>query len=550
MTVTRRYGDFRGVDLRSQETDLGRSPDSVNMWRDYRVGKGIRTRPSMELLATFDDPVDGIFFFGESLLAVAAGDLYVKDTEGWHRLEDGFLANATAFPHGGKLYLLGGGAYWVYDGTTIDSVDGYIPTTSIGRTPQGSGTAHEDVNLLTPWRKNTFRGDESQGEYFLDCRDCDDTMPTVKVDGVELTGDFQWFPQEGKVTFGNPPAPPATDGQDNVEITFCKVHGGEEKIRGCTLAALFDNRVFFSGNPNYPNTVWHSALDDPTYVSDLDYYREGLDQAAVKALVPGNNALWVFREPSQANTNIFYHTPVLDADYGKVYPSIHSSIALGCVGKAVNFNDDIVFLSQRGLEGISGDIGSEQAAAHRSSMVDPALLAEDPEKLALAEWEGYLLLIFGKRIYAADSRAIFAHENHAEYEWFCWEMEKEIRCAAVKDGALYLGCEDGVYTLDGAGDIPSHWTTTKDLFGQSNRLKTSNKRGCVAEAQGDFDAMSKTEYDAGFQLMGQHRGVTDYAVTRMKRKKFKDLQLRYQSSTRFSLEAVTVECYIGGYIKR
>lgn len=43
----------------------------------------------------------------------------------------------------------------------------------------------------------------------------------------------------------------------------------------------------------------HLALD---LVSDLDYYKEGMDEAKVKGLVAGNNALWVFREPSDANT--------------------------------------------------------------------------------------------------------------------------------------------------------------------------------------------------------------------------------------------------------
>jgi hypothetical protein len=33
-------------------------------------------------------------------------------------------------------------------------------------------------------------------------------------------------------------------------------------------------------------------------------------------------------------------------------------------------------------------------------------------------------------------------------------------------------------------------------------------------------------------------------------KKFKDIQLKFASNTRFSLETVTLEAFIGGYIKR
>ena len=68
------------------------------------------------------------------------------------------------------------------------------------------------------------------------------------------------------------------------------VSGHAERIRKCTLLAVFDDRVFFSGNQDYPNVLWHCSIDDPTYVVDTDYYNEGLDLSPVRALVPGNNA--------------------------------------------------------------------------------------------------------------------------------------------------------------------------------------------------------------------------------------------------------------------
>lgn len=309
--------------------------------------------------------------------------------------------------------------------------------------------------------------------------------------------------------------------------------------------------MFFSGNPDYPNKVWHCSLNDPTYFSDLDYYNEGLDTAAVKGLVAGNNALWVFREPSQANTTVFYHTPTLDADYGKIYPSQHSSVTTGCVGKAVNFNDDIVFFSERGMEGISGDITTEQVVAHRSSLVDRKLTAEDGYRnMILEEWEGYLLVIVGDKIFLADSRTAFELEGRKEYEWFYWSMGREITCARVQDGILYLGASDGVYTLtDHTSDVESHWVTPKDKFKYPNMQKTTNKRGCLAEATGDVTVYVKTD-KTDFELVEEYSGVTDHFTCRIKRKKFKDIQLKFESKTRFSLESVTLECFVGGYIKR
>jgi hypothetical protein len=317
------------------------------------------------------------------------------------------------------------------------------------------------------------------------------------------------------------------------------------------MLQVFDNRVFFSGNPDHPNMIWNSSLNDPSYISDLDYYKEGMDSAAVKGLVAGNNALWVFREPSDANTTVFYHTPTLDEEYGKVYPSSHSSITTGCVGKAINFNDDIVFFSERGMEGISGDVTTEQAIAHRSSLVDRKMIGEPGYKdMVLAEWEGYLLVFIGNKVYLADSRAMFQNENHMEYEFFYWQIEHDVICATVKDGVLYIGTNGGIYTLtDTEANVESYWVTPLDKFKYPNRLKTTNKRGCVAEATGDISMYAKLE-DTDFELIGTYNNVTDYFVSRIKRKKFKDIQLKFHSKTRFSLETVSLECFIGGYIKR
>jgi hypothetical protein len=364
--------------------------------------------------------------------------------------------------------------------------------------------------------------------------------------------------ENGKIIFDRAPADdshsllPHTDGQDDLRVTFSKtVEKYRKCILGCTLLQVFDNRVFFSGNDDFPNMVWHCSLNDPSYISDLDYYPEGLDNAKVKGMVAGNNVLWVFREPSDANTTVFYHTPTIDNEYGKIYPSSHSSVTTGCIGKAINFNDDIIFFSERGMEGISGDITTEQVVAHRSTMVDRKMTAEkDYKNMILAEWDGYLFVFIGDKAYLADSRAIFTNENHIEYDWFYWSLGKKISCARVNEGVLYLGTEDGVYTLtDNEMSVESYWTTPLDKFKHPHKLKTTNKRGCVAEATGDISVYAKTE-KTDFELIGTYENVEDYFVSRIKRKKWKDIQLKFHSNKRFSLETVTLEAYIGAYIKR
>ena len=574
--ISRIYSNFRGADFRGEEINLQRSPDCLNVWKDYKETESIRTRPAMELKETFGATVRGIFFYNGVLLVHSGTSLYKVAngvrTQIYTGLRD---AESQSFVYNGIWYFKDGKNYLRYDGFEIKKVESYIPITSIGRKPSGGGTIHEDVNMLQSKRINTFVSDtvyetvqginipKGSVYYYLDTRDIDTNyVPRVWVNGEECFLNtalpdaskiaFEVDYALGRIMFHTAPPPPLTDGQDNVTIEFSKaVPGYGDDILKCTMLQVFDNRVFLSGNPDKPNVVWHCSLDDPTYFSDLDYYKEGLDAADVKGIVAGNNALWVFREPSDANTTVFYHTPTIDSEYGKIYPSQHSSVTTGCVGKAINFNDDIIFFSERGMEGISGDITTEQIVAHRSSFVDRKMISEKNYKnMVLAEWEGYLIVFIGNKAYLADSRTAFAYDDHIEYEWFYWEMEKEITCARVNGGILYLGTSDGVYTLtDLDGDVKSYWVTPKDKFKSPHKLKTTNKRGCVVEATGDITVYAKTE-DTDFEPIGSYENVTDYFVSRIKRKKFKDIQLKFYSNTRFSLETATLECFIGGYIKR
>ena len=693
--VTRKYNNFRGLDYREGEISLNRSPDALNIYRNYKASNMLETRPDIELLMQFNSPVYGLFFYeigltkqlivhsGTSLYKIISSEvtkssdivdvvfnhddinldtametttyewrydrvgvterLYIKydtngmyiyrkdnitegsinveylygywkttdnkkyvyveniddvpstvtsgrDTTRYGGLEINFSVEtvnnvltarnvpATTLPlkmtnytrttlkatgmkpaksyffvYNNILYIKDGLNYLEYNGTTLNDVTGYIPTTSISRKPSGGGTIYEDVNMLSNYRKNTFCADGVSVDYYLDSKNIDGVVSVI-VNGETktVTTDYTIDTTNGIITFTTAPSEPDTDGQDNVEITYTKIVSGyADRILKCTLLCVFDNRVFFSGNIDYPNVVWHSSLDDPTYVSDLDYYNEGLDLARVKALVPGNNALWVFKEPSQANTTVFYHIPTIDAEYGKIYPSSHSSISTGCVATGINFNDDVCFFSDRGLEGISGDITTEQVVAHRSTFIDNKLLSEtNYANMILEEWEGYLLVFIGNKVYLADSRGVTQLNGSYNYDWYYWELSKTPKTTIVKDGVLYLGCEDGLYSLTKENDIDNYWTTPIDTFGYGNYQKITNKRGCVIEAEGkSIDVSVKTNKDE-MTLIKNFENINDYIVARIKRKKFKDLQIKISSNKKMKLESIMIESYIGAYIKR
>ena len=556
--ITHNYSNFRGVDFsnRQDEVNLYRSPDALNMWKNYKNNKGkcVETRPDIEQVKEFTDKIYGLFFYSyndTSYMIVHSGSkLYDNDTVIYEEMA---LHKSNFFVYEKNLYIKDGSKYLVYDGNTVSEVEGYIPTTTISRAPSGGGTMYEDVNMLTGIRKNAFCADGESKEYKLDSETFDSDYTVKAWIGDNEVTNFTAYPNEGKVVFTTAPEAPDTDGQDNVFIQFRKtIDGYREKIEKCTLLEVFDNRLFFAGNSDYPNMLWHCSLNDPTYVSDTDYYEEGVDDSAIKALIAGNNALWVMKEPSQTNTTVFYHNPTIDDDTGKIYPSTHSSISTGCVATGTNFNDDICFFSNRGMEAISSDVTTEQAISHRSTLIDSKLLNEENYKdLFLVEWAGYLLVIVNNHIYLADSRAKFTYNSHAEYEWFYWEFSENIYNACVKDEILYLCTEKKIYTLTKTDtNIESYWTTLDDEFGYPQYQKTTNKKGCVIDMEGEEVTLYIRVNNEDFSLIKTYTNTKGYVVAKVKKKKWKSITQKFVSNKPFGLFSSTLEAYVGSYVKR
>lgn len=554
--VTRKVDTFAGVDFSNNDTNLSRSPDSLNMWKSYKNNSaGVETRPDMELVEEYDNTIFGLFFYeygNEVHKIVHCGTkLYDNHSEIFTGMNP---TQSNHFIFNNVLYILDGINYLEYDGETIKEVEGTIPTTSAQAIEGGAATIQR-VNLLTGLRKNLLIGDGETTEFNLDVEDIDsDYVVTAVIDGITYTQgiDLSVNAVKGTVTFNVAPPAPLTDGQNNIEVLFRKtIQGYRDRINKCTLLTMFDNRIFFSGNQDYPNAIFWSGVEDPRYISDYNYENDGLDLSPIKSMVAGNNALWVFKEPSQANTTVFYHNPVLDSVSGKIYPSTHSSVSTGCVATGINFNDDICFFSDRGMEAVTGDITTEQVLSHRSSMVDGRLLQESNYKnMILEEWEGYLLVIIDNKVYLADSRQKYQNVS-VEYEWYYWELSQNITCTSVKDGVLYLCGNNTVYKLTKTdGEINSYWTTKHDDFKYPQYQKTTNKRGGTAEVFGNSIKIDVRTDNNDFELIDTYENTKGYIVYRIKKKKWKKLQMKFSSNMPFGLNSYTQESFVGGYVKR
>lgn len=613
--VRKIYSNFRGVDFTDENVSETRSPDALNMWKNYKtLGKKIETRPDIELQLTMSNTIFGLFFYTISnvdhLIIHSGTSLfdYNPKTKVLTTIKATGMnpAKSVGFVYNNILFIKDGLNYLEYNGSVCKDVEGTIPNVAIHNMNSNSTKMIQEANLITDYCYEEYLPDGTKTEFPLSQKEVSNvTVWDISgVNEVQITTGFTVDTTTGLVTFDK--APEKSADKASIKIKYSKTSDGRNIINKCKLACIFDNRVFFSGNQDYPNMLVWCGLNDPRYVGTSSYATQGTSVSQIKALVPGNNALWVFKEPSQENTTIFYTVPTELYDGKleqtvKTYASSHSSITTGCQATGINFNDDIVFFSDRGMEGISGSITTEQVLGHRSTLVDRKLLNEENYKnMELVEWEGYLLVIIDNKIYLADSKQKVQNDDHVEYEWFYWEMAKKIKTATVHNDILYLCSEedfiinelgykkytDGtniywydevnnkvydnegnesqvlietltaviqseIYTLtDTSSNVKSYWTTKLDDFGYPQMLKTTNKRGFKSNVTGDEITIETKLDNNEFQKLGTFKNTKGYIVSKIKKKKWNRIQLRYSSNTQFGIYEIVLESYVGSYVKR
>ena len=597
--ISRVYGNFRGVDFGSDPgiVDLSRSPDALNVWRDYSNDSGtcIQTRPGYSKLGKIGNNINGFYIVDSDTALVHSGTVLYEwtnfpDTPTLRSLKSG-MNNRKSFMFSmpsnddntqeNKVYIIDGANYLVYDSGSVSNVasNAYVPTTSISRSATGGGEYYEDVNLLTGKRKNTFCADGTSTVYYLDSTSIN-SINKVTVDGVTKTlADYSL--SEGWIKFSTPPSAPTLTGNDNIEVTFTKtINGYLNRILNCTIAIPFDNRIFFSGNPNYPNAIFHSSLDNPAYCSDLDYYEDGTS-SPIKSLVIGNNVLWVLKESNQNNDTVFYHTPVTDSESGRIYPRSQGNVAKGCYVSGFNFMDSVVFLSREGLEGIGTSIDSLQLLTHKSSNVDNKMInMNNYDTASMCEWAGYLVIAIDNCLFLADSRQTFQNNKGIEYEWYYWQLPSDVHISFLRnyEDELYFGTSDGViYKIDGSNDngtaIESYWTTPYDQIKYPQYRKTTNKRGTIAKVKNvqngkvtisvktdrkDWKelktvAISGFDFDnLDFDNFSFGTGDNMYVVFRVKMKKIKHISFKFSCNEldkKFGLYQLNTSAYLGSFVK-
>lgn len=416
-------------------------------------------------LTTSYDPDTHVLSYASSDLS--EGDrLLLSYKEGVIATQDALFSDMNArksasFIFNNRLYIIDGKNYLVYDGKTVKKVtdNAYIPTTYKNIVPSGEnadiGLQYEQRNILQPKFRHTFIADGETKEFYLNENLLNEISEVKVYDKVMTEGnDYTVDLANGKITFATAPAKPeetvqitGSNGEADVpypefyagvEITakkvFTSVSGITEAcseistlITDCTIAAIYDGRVFLSGNPNYPNHLFYCGRNstgyaDPSFFGVLDYQLDGVGNTPITGMIVVADTLMVLKGDTQQDGSTYFHAPSstnLDLQ-PKVYPSTQGLSGSGCLGACINFLDDPIFVSRLGVEGVGQlSVRYERAVEHRSSLIDAKLVNMDLNNAVLEEWNGYLLLLVDGKMFMADSRQKYTHAiGVPQYEWY------------------------------------------------------------------------------------------------------------------------------------
>lgn len=476
------YGNFRGVDLASDitEVDNSRFSYAVNVYRDYQSGQGtaVETIPGFRRRCTFADggnseanamKIHGIYPFDPDLsgeeptkILLHRGAkllLLIPEGDGYDSTEIGAMTDgdSTSFKVGKYIYVLCKEHYWKIDmeGTEnavdiFESTDSaYIPTITSG------GERYEQANMLAREVREIFATDGQTEMFYFSGNSVATkaTDVTVTFDGEKLDV-LGKYPEDVSSTslrpvilteneivigieFPDQYSEKPGKGNDRLVVTYPSPSGFKQSdgtvvnpIKGCTKSCVFDNRVFVSGNPDYPNYVFWCGFDastglmEPTYFGELNFDTLGQSNEAIAALLPISNVLGVFKRSAEQDGAIYYLVPQLTEQnvMAKAYSQERGLNGVECLGAAVNFLDDPVFISPLGLEGVGTlSVRYERAIEHRSSLIDPVLTKCDLSAARLVVWQGWLFILCdGGKAFLADSRQLYTHPltKTMQYEWY------------------------------------------------------------------------------------------------------------------------------------
>lgn len=362
---------------------------------------------------------------------------------------------------------------------------------------------------------------------------------TITIDSKQITA---WITRSyGSLSFRDDnltPYPlPGIGQSNNLIVTAWKTDPeATKKISNMQFATWFGGdrsginggtRLFASGNPDHPNLVHWSDINNPLYFPENNYAYIGESSQKVTGFGKQTNILVIFKEheiysAEYVSGNTYTAQDVIDGKVvdvtanAAVFPitPINSGIGCDCPNTIQLCNNRLIWATSDGA--VYGLMAANQASERNvrklSAMIESRLKAEDRYLLKSAlscDVDGHYMLFVWNRVYLLDYMdgvfqyyATYSDERKAQrnMSWYCWEFPKECTPAAVmpKGDRLSAFCIRNYPYTDSSG-MPK-----KALFGAAYLL--DGERDCVfhpsgpAFETGEFDiSVEEREIQSCFQ---------------------------------------------------
>ncbi|HQD38662.1 MAG TPA: hypothetical protein PK687_07095, partial [Candidatus Avimonas sp.] len=361
----------------------------------------------------------------------------------------------------------------------------YIPTVMINGTPSEtklelavSGTINEAYNLLTPKYKCTYTSGPPGKYYALPMKNVqskvkvrytnssgileeftievgDDRSHTIGYNvRINRTGGYVWF-ESGT---GNPIALPDAGIRNNIEIIAelpsSTARKNKEKICGMTLNTWYGGdasglrggtRLFVSGNPEYPNLVHWSDVNNPLYFPEGNFKYVGSDSQRVTGFGKQGDMLIVFKEKetyrfgietAEVTTQAVEAGIAVTNDYVFTVVPINSYIGCDVPNTIQLCSNNLVWMNTNGkvYTLVSANQYNENTIKEVSLNIESKIkehTAEELKNASAADYDGRYYLLIGNKIYVQDYRnspfvyyGSYVDDKKAQrgMEWYIWDV--------------------------------------------------------------------------------------------------------------------------------
>lgn len=590
--------NFLGVDFTSSpiEVDKKRSPNAVNMINNNGYNE---TRNGYEIIKKLDSRINGIWNIdipNEEILLVHAGTKLYKIDSNFKEVEEllsdlnderstGIYFSDYLTIFDGKRAIIYGNTENGYKAEYIDEI-GYIPTTSVGRDSSGGGTDYEKVNLMSPYRINTFLTEMVETTINGELQNNPQTvfkLDDTNIDSVELveiltengnwevlkSDKYQVDTSTGQVTLSEAPGDSPVLGRDNVSIKYKKsILENTNKINKCDIATLFgydgnNNRIFVAGNREFTNYDFFCEQDDPTYWPDENFTKIGTEPiVSYSRLTDGS--LSIHKKQSDTDCTVYYRTSNMLNNI-EVFPLKDGVKNVGCISKYCNCNlvNDPLFLSDQGVFSCIGNNG-EKYAQQRSYYVNGKLIKEKNLEDAVAtSFLGKYYLAINNHVYVADSRYLSYPRNakteQYQYEWWYWD-NIPVRVFFTWNNELYFGTSNGNICkfnnryIDNNKEIKSYWETPFLELNNTQAAKTIKDITLILNPNVSSDITLGYELDDGrTEIISKnyHNLDNDFPKTIQEKEKIKKFMfikfyMKNETKSKMTFERLILEYIVSG----